>query len=732
MGEFVGKGVTFVLRFFGRAFYNFRMPVRLITLVTGMMLLGAVSIRAGSGSVSETGAGGSAVEDHWAFQPIHRPPVPAGHPEYSSAIDRFVAARLDEQGLTLSPPASREAFLRRVCFDLTGLPPTLEEREEFLGDRSARAVEKLVERLLESPRYGERWGRHWLDLARFAETDGFELDAVRPQAWVYRDYVIRSFNQDKPYDRFIQEQIAGDELWPEDPDAVAATAFNLLGPDMVDSSDPVQRRHNRLNDMTDTAAFSFLGLTLGCARCHDHKLEPLTQRDYYGFQAFFGPARFVMDRPIPTPAEEAAHAEAMEAFNRQLPVVELRRLEDPVRARLRERKLAALSPEAQAAYQTAPSERTAEQANLVLETEPRLEVPDKELEAALGAEEKVARQRLLKEIRGLPKPPALPKTMALAEGAPVATFVLHRGDYTQEREQVEPGFPAVLGARDAPHRSRADLARWLGSPENPLTARVIVNRVWQHHFGSGLVATPSDFGTRGARPSHPELLDWLASEFVADGWSLKRLHRSILLSAAYRQSSDPSENASRDRARAADPGNTLYWRMNRQRLEGEVIRDALLAISGRLNGEMGGPGVLPPIPKELFAGAAGWKPSSEEADHCRRSVYIFARRNLRFPFLEVFDAPDNNLSCPIREHSTTAPQALTLLNSDQVMAAARETGERLNQPEPGERISAAYRLILGREPSAREQALALEFLAESPFPEFLRALFNLNEFVYAP
>jgi mono/diheme cytochrome c family protein len=695
---------------------------------------------------------------HWAFQPIRRvtpPGDPATHP-----VDRFILAKLKEKGLNLSPPANRATLIRRVTFDLIGLPPTPAEIDAFIQDKSPDAYEKLIDRLLASPQYGERWGRHWLDLARYAETDGFEHDAIRPNSWRYRDYVIGAFNADKPYDRFVREQLAGDELWPDDPDAIIATGFNLLGPDMVDSADQIQRRHNTLNDMTDTAGLAFLGLTIGCARCHDHKLEPMSQHDYYSLQAFFAPATFVRDRVAATMADRANFDAAQKKFEEDPIVRELRALEAPAVEKVRKAKLAKLSPEARMAHQTPPDQRTTEQANLVLETEDQVRITEKEIATAITGEPKSRRADLLEKVKKLPKPAPLPTALAMGSGKGVTkTFILHRGEYSQPGEEVSAGFPEVVrlssspgtpgesggegsaqigkndrhpnplpGYRERGPNGRAALADWMVSPSNPLTARVMVNRIWQHHFGRGIVATPSDFGTHGTRPTHPELLGWLASEFMARSWSIKQMHRLLLTSATYLQASVGDAKAIE-----IDPENRLYWRMNRLRLEGEVIRDSLLAISGKLNLEAGGPGVFPPIPEDALKGAKGWTVSKDPRDHCRRSVYIFARRNLRFPFLEVFDAPDNNLSCPSRECSTTAPQALTLLNADDVLAAAKTLATRLMEEAPTneKRIELAYRLTLGRSPTEREVAIARDFIASgAPLSEFCRALFNLNEFVY--
>jgi hypothetical protein len=641
---------------------------------------------------------------HWAFQPLRRPDLPPGtatHP-----VDRFIEARLGD--VPKAPLAPRDMLVRRVTLDLTGLPP--------LGD-VPQDYGALVESLLASPRYGERWGRHWLDLARYAETDGFEHDAVRPHSWRYRDYVIRAFNEDKPFDRFVKEQIAGDELWPGDPQALVATGFNLLGPDMVDSSDQAQRRLNTLSDMTDVTASVFLGLTLGCARCHDHKFEPLSQKDYYRLMAFFTPAAFKRETPVPTPEERAACEAELDRQKADPRRRELAELEAPARARVRGRKSQKLNDEMRAALATPEERRTVEQANLVLEIEPMLEISEKELLAELPAEQRARRKELA---AGLPKPPQLPKAMTLAAGKPAKTHVLHRGEYSQPGEEVSAGFPEVLGAAPPAGSSRTQLAAWLVDPANPLTARVMVNRIWQHHFGRGLVPSPSEFGPRGRAPTHPELLDWLASEFIARGWSVKAMHRLILSSEAYRRSSVHPEGV------AKDPENLRLGRMNRRRLEGEVLRDSLLAISGRLDLRMGGPGVFPPIPADVLKGSRGWTTNADPADHLRRSVYIFSRRNLRFPFLEVFDAPDSNLSCPERGRSTTAPQSLTLLNADEVVVAARAVAARV-----GADLDAAFRLVLGRAPTVRETERAREFLKTSPPHELIRALFNLNAFVYA-
>ncbi|MEW6302286.1 MAG: PSD1 and planctomycete cytochrome C domain-containing protein [Verrucomicrobiota bacterium] len=693
----------------------------------------AVDKTAGASAAKSDSPFTDSERNHWAFQPVKRPEPPAVKREawVQSPIDRFILAQLEAKNLRPAPPATREQLIRRVTLDLIGLPPTPREIDDFVNDTSPKAYEKLVERLLASPHYGERWGRHWLDLARFAETDGFEHDAVRPHSWRYRDYVIRAFNADKPYDRFIREQLAGDELFPGDNEALIATGFNLLGPDMVDSSDQMLRRHLTLNDMTDTAGLAFLGLTIGCARCHDHKFEPLSQKDYYSLQAFFTPVAFQRELPVPTPQQKALYDERMAALERSEAMQALKELEAPYRQKIFEQKLGKLSPEAQEAHRTPAEQRTTDQANLALETAAMVEVNEKEISKLMSAADRQRHGELKTELKKLPQPPELPRTMALQNtNASPRTFVLIRGELSNRGEEVTPGFPGVVAEKwpvKAETSRRSALANWVASPENPLTVRVMVNRIWQHHFGRGIVPTPSDFGLRGQPPSHPELLDWLAAEFVARGWSIKQMHRLILLSSTYQQSALAAPDTLQ-----RDPENLLFSRRQRTRLEGEVIRDSLLAISGLLNLKMGGAGVFPPIPKDLFQGAKGWTASSDKQDHQRRSIYIFARRNLRFPFLEVFDAPDSNLSCPERGRSTTAPQSLTLLNAEEVVAATEATTARLEKEAATdeERVTVLYRLALGRRPTAKELELSREFLKASPMTELCRAMFNLNAFVY--
>jgi hypothetical protein len=684
-------------------------------------------------------------QDHWAWKKPERPKVPAvAGQAVANPIDAFIRSKLSDAKLSPAPPASREQLIRRVTFDLHGLPPTPEEIDSFVNDKAPDAWGKVVDRLLQSPRYGERWGRHWLDIARYADTNGYEFDELRPDAWRYRDYVIKSINDDKPFDRFVIEQLAGDEAFPGNPEALVATGFNLLGPDMTDSADQAQRRFNTLTDMTDTAALAFLGLTVTCARCHDHKFEPILQRDYFRLQAFFTPAEFRKDVPVATGAEVKARDAAVREYEDLTKDIraQIAAVEGPHRVRLYEAKLAKLTPDAQAAHRTPPDHRNGGQLELVAETEAKVRVTDAELAKEVTAEDIAKLNQLKMKLKAFDdkKPPAAPIAMGLSDrtGTPPKTFLLERGELANKGAEVEAGFPTILlpDAKETPavvkpmpnsSGRRFALANWIASTDNPLTARVIVNRLWQHHFGKGIVATASDFGLRGRPPTHPELLDWLATELVTGEWKLKRLHRMMLLSETYQQSAQRSKEAE-----SIDPDNKLLSHANRLRLEGEAVRDTLLAVSSRLNPKMGGPGVVLP---EASRAAGGSRPVAITADpkeYTRRSVFLFSRRNLKLSFLEAFDLPDSNLSCPKRERSTTVTQALALLNAAETMTAAKALADRLTleAKTEEERVVLAYQLTLGRSPSAKEMDRAKAFLKDSPLSELCRALFNLNEFVY--
>ena len=683
-------------------------------------------------------------DDYWAFQPPTAPPVPTvSSTQSSNSIDRFILARLEEEKIAPAPRADRRTLLRRAFADLLGVPPSPQEADTFLNDTSPRAFENLVDRLLADPRYGQRWARHWLDLARYSESDGFEDDKIRPHAWRYRDYVIRSLNQDKPYDRFVEEQIAGDELWPDDPDAWVATGFARLGMWDGMSKDPARQRQDFLNDATDTVGSVFLGLTVGCARCHDHKYDRITQRDYYSLQTFFANiardehelSGDVHDPPHVAEPYQKAHSELA-----KLP---------------RERN--AILGEAREQVEKEHRDETDEHGK------------------ALGKNEQVNKRaeqlhpnrlaELAKAVKDFGKIERInaPTADAIFERSADApkTFVLKGGELSRPGDEVRPAVIDAIapsGGAALPITPigtstgrRAALARWLVSPQNPLTARVMVNRLWQHHFGRGIVATPSDFGRHGQPPTHVELLDWLACRFVEDGWSLKRMHRLMMTSEAY-QRADTFDPA----AAAVDPQNKLLWRMNRRRLEAEAIRDSMLTVSGQISPVCGGPGVYPRISKEINVELPNndkelsWGTCSDEEDR-RASIYIFQRRSLTFPLVEVFDGAPMSQSCPVRPMTTVAPQALALFNGQFAREQAahladrvrREAGDDLDQ-----QIRRVFLLALTRQPTEDELASAKEYLvkqaavrrqsaspaaidpASAAMTDFCHVILNTNEFIF--
>ncbi len=714
---------------------------------------------------------------YWAFQPVVRPEVPAT-PTQRTPIDAFILKRLQEKGLSLSATAPRRVLIRRATYDLWGLPPTPDQIDAFVNDPAPDAYEQLIERLLASPRYGERWGRYWLDVVRFSETAGFNADPMRPLAYKYRDYVIRAFNDDTPYDRFVQEQLAGDELFPDNPEALTATGFNRLWPDESNASNVELARQSMLNDMTGTVGAVFLGMSFGCAQCHDHKFDPILQKDFYRLQAFFAPM-IPVDRMAG--GDESALTEYREALARwEAESSALRKelwdLELAPRAEVTHVKRLKFPAIVLAAIDTPPWERTALQNQLAFWSERQIEFKDEQIVEKLDESQRKRREELREQIESLqknrPAPPVDLKVMAAVDGMAIPkTALLAGGSYNKPVEEVQPGFPTILQAKQTfepakivPPREgttgrRAALAQWLTNPEHPLTARVMVNRIWQGHFGRGIVANANDFGTQTAAPSHPQLLDWLASEFVAQGWSMKALHRLIMNSAVYRQSSIATD----ERARELDEGNELYSRFPRRRLDAEAIRDGMLAVSGELSLKMYGPGVQPELPPN-FSAREAWKVSKDPAERNRRSVYILSKRNLPYPLLDVFDFPDMHESCAQRQETTIAPQALSLLNSGLVLGLAENFAAKVIQEHPGAEMDVwivqAYRQALGRQPETEEVQAAREFIAlqqteiarhraaggPSLYPEklppvlepawiggwvdFCHALLNSNEFLY--
>lgn len=617
-------------------------------------------------------------EEHWAFQPVRPivPPPVRNRDWVRNPIDQFILDKLESRGWTPSPSATRAALMRRLYLDLTGLPPTPQQQDAYLKSGDPQAYDLLVDQLLARPEYGERYARHWLDVVRYADSNGYERDAAKPEVWKYRDYVIRSLNADLPFNRFIQEQIAGDELDDSSESSMVATGYLRLGPWDDEPADFATDHYDQLDDLVSTTSQAFLGLTMGCARCHDHKFDPLPQTDYYSLVAVFHPLK----RPQEGRTEKT------------LPIATL----------------------SQRRQMTDEQKKSAPQGYFLDEPAGNL-------------------------------PP---------------THVLVRGSPHQKAVEVAPNVPAVLTrqpvtflpASEFTSRRRLSLAQWLASENNPLTARVIVNRVWQWHFGEGLVRTPNDFGLNGERPTHPELLDYLTWWFIHEAnWSLKKLHRLIVTSHTYQQSRD-----TRSPCADIDPENRLWWRRSLQRLEVEPIRDSILAVSGQLDRTMYGPPIYPLIPKEALESHADkssiW-PAYDEKAAARRTVYAFTKRSLMIPMLEVLDLCDTTRSSAKRSVTTVPTQALTLYNSEFVMQQATHLAKRLETeagPELSQQIDLAWKLALCRQPTHSEKAAMSQFVADQiaeirsregvPVPEaaaqtaarvqLCRVLLNLNEFVY--
>lgn len=633
----------------------------------------------------------AAERSHWSLQPRTHPVIPSfDDPEdrawVRNPIDAFVLVKLHEQRLKPAEEADRRTLIRRLSFNLTGLPPTPAEIDAFESDTVPDAYNRLVDRLLSSPHYGERWGQHWLDVARFAESEGFEYDRHHPHAWRYRDYVIRSFQDDKPYDQFVREQIAGDEMSPQSEASLVAAGFLRLGPVRRNAGNPdvAFSRNEVLTEMTDTVGAAFLGMTVGCARCHDHMFDPIRQTDYYRLQAFLASTQ-EYDVPL---ADSTAQVEWK--TRHQAISAEVKKLESEIDDA------------------TGPSR---------IELQARLKTLERQL------------------------PPPLPALFSVRNVQEKRTeiHVLKRGAEERPGDRVGPRPLGVLLGPETQELSadvsnpRTRLAEWIVDPRNPLTARVIVNRLWLHHFGRGIVHTPNDFGLNGGFPTHPELLDFLANELVANGWRIKPVQRLIVSSATYRQSSH-SKNS--EHARRTDPENVWLWKFPRRRLEAEAVRDSLLAVSGTLNLKAGGPSVMVPVDAELVEllyKPSQWTVTEDASEHFRRSIYLIAKRNLCLPFLEVFDQPGPQASCPKRESSTHAPQALELLNGTLSNELARAFAARLEReagPNLQDRVILGYRLATGRPPTGAELQASLQFLETQPLREFALTLFNLNDFLY--
>ena len=673
----------------------------------------------------------------WAYQRPKRPEIPRVQNTawVKTPVDAFILARLEKDGLTPAQPAHRATLLRRVAFDLTGLPPSPEEIDAFVNDPGPNAYANVVERLLASPHYGERWGQHWLDVVRYADTDGFEYDALRPDAWRYRDYVIRSFNHDKPFDRFILEQLAGDELAPGDQEALIAVGFNRLAAwrKNAGNQDEDMNRNEVLTEQTNAVGAVFMGTTLACARCHDHLFDPIKQSDYYRLEAFFAPAVFKETSLASSEAQKAWDAKA-KAVKAEMEKVRkaMTDMEKDWKKRLLEAKRSQLSEAERQALAVPADQRNAQQKTLAAQADFMLASKVDETGRKFVKElkdKKKAMAAVLDEIESrMPEP--LPSVWGIADErkAIPQIHILDRGMHASKGKRVGPRVPGLFLPDDSPEYEddnhsngtgrRLALARWLASPENPLTARVMVNRLWHYHFGRGIVATPNDFGAQGTPPTHPELLDWLATEFVQQKWSIKAMHRLMVLSNTYQTASEGEPEKLSAASQSKDPGNNLFWRYNRRRIEAEAVRDAMLNVAGNFNPKAEGPAVLVPVQPVLVGQLykpKQWAVTPDPNEHHRRTIYLIAKRNLRLPFMEAFDAPDLQNSCARREQSTHALQSLELLNGDFSNAQARVLAGRLLKEKgwnPTALVQRAFRFATGREPTGPEAQIAARFLSK--------------------
>ncbi|MDP6931094.1 MAG: DUF1553 domain-containing protein, partial [Planctomycetota bacterium] len=814
----------------------------------------------------------------WSFQPKTEPTPPAVKDQEwcRNEIDHFVLARIEDAGLRPAKETDRISFIRRASYDLTGLPPTIEEINAFVTDRTPEAHQTLIDRLLHSPHYGEHWGRHWLDLVRFAETNGYERDNPKPEVWKYRQYVIEAHNKDKPYDRFVLEQLAGDELEDRNAESITATGYYRLGLWDDEPADREQALYDGLDDIVRTTSEVFLGLTVGCARCHDHKIDPIPQTDYYRMLAFFrqiepysGNTKMILT-DISTAAEQAEIGQRNTEIHKQR--VDLNRrinaLHDRFKALYRRETSGnlQLSPisDLRFSFYRDTWDKLPDFDGLKAETEGlvpsnlfdiglasrnsafgfvfrgKLTVPsngqyiffldsddgarlsidgreiilydgihglgknnrvpielsegrhdiqldyfqahgglglrvswsgpgfkkqtlsapdeknkDQRLEQMLkehgrrllGKDASTELRDLKKSLAGLKDVKGTRFVLSVKErkGPPPKTHVLIRGNPHSPAQEVEPGFPEILASSPPKIETRAEssgrrlaLARWLTAPENPLTARVMANRIWQFHFGRGIVRSSSNFGTQGRAPTHPGLLDWLAQRFIADGWSLKSLHRRIMLSAAYRMSSTAAAEGLRK-----DPNNDLLWRFTMRRLSAEELRDSILLITGNMSPAIGGPSVYPAIAKEVLMGQSRnkWPGNDSPANNTRRSIYTFTRRSLMDPFVESFDAATTDTSCPVRFQTTQPTQALTLLNSRFSNLAASALAQRLRKEageDPRRQVALAWQLATGRKATEEQIERGVTFLKSFPEPssadqaltQWSLIILNLNPFIF--
>ncbi|MDD4904941.1 MAG: DUF1549 and DUF1553 domain-containing protein [Methylobacter tundripaludum] len=675
----------------------------------------------------------------WSYQPVKAPAQPTVNNKnwVRTPLDAFVLAPLEAKGLTPSADTDRAAFVRRATLDAWGVIPTPEDVASFVSDTAPDAYEKLADRLLASPKYGERQARRWLDLARYADSTGFQNDETRPNLWRYRDYVINAFNQDKPYSRFIQEQLAGDELWPDNQEALIATGYMANFPDNHNSRDLVQRKYQITTDITDTVGKVFLGQTVECARCHNHKFDKISQKDYFSLQAFFANLSAVDNIPA------AKKGEVERKYD-----VTLAKWEDATKE-IRGKQKAIIDTVREQAEKHHKERYLTDSREAIFKPKSQWNAQDRWINHRLGyitderslaaylrdtAESKGADKNYTKEIadkwteydklseelkkfNDLKPKSGSTEISAMTElGYPDAppSYVFFGGDHERPLEQVQPAFPEAITDEKPDIKPtafssgrRTALANWIASSNNPLTARVFVNRVWEQYFGHGIVETVSDFGKAGQKPTNPELLDYLADNFIKQGWSVKKLHRDILLSSAYRQSSAYREDVSK-----ADPDNKLLAVFPRKRLEAEQIRDSLLVASGKLEDKIGGPSVFPPVPANLGAGNQ-WEVSKDVHDQNRRSLYIFTRRSVPYPLLESFNMASAQEAHSKREVTTSPLQSLTLFNSDVVFGWSQAlAGRVINEAGNDEaaQLDRLYQILFSRAATGSEKETLQKFL----------------------
>jgi hypothetical protein len=673
----------------------------------------------------------------WSWQPVARPEVPAVQQKdwVRTPVDAFVLAKLEEKGLKPSPDADKAALIRRVTLDLWGLIPTPEEVQAFVSDSSPDAYEKLVDRLLASPRYGERQARHWLDLARYADSTGFQVDQTRPNQWRYRDYVIKAFNEDKPYSRFLQEQIAGDEIDPNNQEALVATGFMANYPDNSNSRDMVQRKYQITTDIVDTVSTAVLGSSFQCGRCHNHKTDKFTQKDYFSLQAFFANTSFNERQPalvkgevdFKYEADKAKYDATVKDIKDQQNALEAPVFEKAVKYQkeryLTDTRESLFKPKEQWTamdrwvnhrWQTVTADGGFGAQFFRENSDPKSANYE-----PTNRDRDIEYRRLNEELKKFDKQKPknsdwITAATELGHSDSPPTYVLFGGNHERPLDEVQPAFPAgitdekpTIVPTAASSGRRTALANWLASEKNPLTSRVLVNRVWAKLFGTGIVRTVSDFGKAGDRPTNQALLDYLADDFVQQGWSVKKLHREIVLSSVYRQSSDYREDVAK-----ADSQNQLLGVFPRKRMEAEQIRDSLLVASGKLDGKIGGPSVYAPLPDGLEPGQF-WSNAKEDQEPNRRSLYIFTRRSIPYPMLETFDMATSQQVHSKRDVTTTPLQALTLYNDDQVFQWSQALAARvINETGKDEtaQLDRLFEILFARKPDDEERATLLSFL----------------------